>query len=662
MKLQIYIEGVLIDLHDDESVVLNSSVQNVKDISKIFTDYSQVIVAPASKRNNQVFKHFHDSEITNGFDYRTRKDAFIEIDTLPFKIGKVQLEDVTVENNKPIDYKFRFFGSLVKLTDLFGDDELNDLNLVIHNHAFTSANVLLGFGSTLESGNIIYPLISSEENWLWDNNESNDIEYVDATTPSTTNGIWWNELKPAIKLQALIDAIETKYGITFTTDFFGTLDFGKLFMWASRDKGKMDAFGAPTLLTFDPTGTPISVFPLSVTASAGSDHDEITITVSPAVGFTTVDYTLIVKKEFSTGGTNSIEEYEMVGIGIHKVNLDYPPLAIVNVSFYIQSNENFTCTATNDIAAAGTGTVGVTGYVYMSDLVVDGILQKGQMPELKVEDFLTGLIKQNNLVIEATSTPNEFYINTLDAWYSEGNVYDITKYINRGKYPVSAPPVHNKLRFEYEEGETILNDRFRQTNRNINYGDLSEEFDNDGNEKKFELPFENVMLERLTSQLTGADSEVHIGKIIDVELEPVKIKPFIFYNRGVTTMAGNGIAFINDSGTRVEQLSYNNVGQENELEHSAITQTLHFGAEISTWTLQVNLNSLYANRYEDYITDLFSKQRRIFKFKAIFPDFLISKVRLNDKLIIDDRRYLINDMKTNLSTGEVDLELLNDIY
>lgn len=671
MKLQIYIENEIVDLHEDENIILNSSVQNVKDISKIFTDYSQAINAPASKQNNKIFKHFYDSEITNGYDYRTRKDAFMEIDTLPFKVGKVQLEGVTVENNKPVNYRFRFYGSLVKLTDLFGEDELNDLDLSAYNHDYNASSVAAGFGSTLLSGNVIYPLISPVRNWLWDSNDIDDIEYVSATLPSTTNGIAWSELKPAIKIARLIEAIETDYGITFSADFFGTADFEKLFMWVSKEKGYLNAFGEPLIISIG-GNTTFNLEADSDGATVGTMVDELELKIVPVAGFESVEYSIIIDD-----GTEE-NSYEKVGTSYAKYTVFYMGGTVSKtISFYIQSATNFQYTGTLtryetnfngtiivDVTTVigSTATESTAGKVYMSNQVVSGIYNDGQMPEFRIQSFFESLIKQNNLVIVPTDTLNDFYVDTLDNWYSLGATHDITKYINKGSYPINAPPIHNRITFKYKETETILGERYRETNNSVGYGDLTAEFDNDGKPMTIPLLFENILLERLSSQVTGVYSDIHVGKIIDDNYDEVKTNPFIFYNRGITTITGNGFAFINDAGGRIQVTSYNNVGQENELEHGSITQTLNFGAEISSWTLQLNENSLYANRYQDYITDLFSKQRRIFNYKAILPDWLIAKIKLNDKLIIEDRRYVINEMKTNLITNEVDFELLNDIY
>ena len=42
------------------------------------------------------------------------------------------------------------------------------------------------------------------------------------------------------------------------------------------------------------------------------------------------------------------------------------------------------------------------------------------------------------------------------------------------------------------------------------------------------------------------------------------------------------------------------------------------------------------------------------------PQRLLEDIELNDTLIIRDKKYIINDMKSNLTSGQVDLVLLQD--
>ena len=57
-KVALYIEDQRVDLFDDEVISLTQTIQNVKDISKIFTPFSKSFTLPASKTNNKIFSHY----------------------------------------------------------------------------------------------------------------------------------------------------------------------------------------------------------------------------------------------------------------------------------------------------------------------------------------------------------------------------------------------------------------------------------------------------------------------------------------------------------------------------------------------------------------------------------------------------------------------------
>ena len=74
VEIQLYIGGKQVELFKDESITLTQSIQDIRDISKVFTDYTRTFNVPASKNNNKIFKHFHRFNIV-GFDARRKVDA-----------------------------------------------------------------------------------------------------------------------------------------------------------------------------------------------------------------------------------------------------------------------------------------------------------------------------------------------------------------------------------------------------------------------------------------------------------------------------------------------------------------------------------------------------------------------------------------------------------
>ena len=59
-KLQLYIGTERVELFKDETVSLTQTIQNVRDIKKIFTEFTKTFSVPASKTNNLIFKHYYN--------------------------------------------------------------------------------------------------------------------------------------------------------------------------------------------------------------------------------------------------------------------------------------------------------------------------------------------------------------------------------------------------------------------------------------------------------------------------------------------------------------------------------------------------------------------------------------------------------------------------
>jgi hypothetical protein len=164
-----------IELFNDEKISITSSIQNVNDISKVFTDYSQSFTIPASDTNNQIFKHWYENSLDNGYDVRLRYSGYIEIDTQVFRTGKWQLESASVKNNRVEDYKITFYGNLLSLTDKFKDDKLKDLE-TLNDYSFEYSGNEVGFRIQYSSPfDVLMPLISSARPWQYGGGGANDI-------------------------------------------------------------------------------------------------------------------------------------------------------------------------------------------------------------------------------------------------------------------------------------------------------------------------------------------------------------------------------------------------------------------------------------------------------------------------------------------------------
>ena len=663
--IEIYVGSERLDTFKDEDVNINLSLQNVKDISKLFTDYTQNFQVPASKTNNNVFKHYYNADISGGFDASLRQDATIFVNKELFREGSIELLSVDMKNGKPSAYEVVFYSAGVNLKDLFGEDELIDLDLSAYDHTY-DGNIIRGAmeGTTpLHSGDVIYPLISPVSDWYYDSasstHDDNDIAYH---TTNDNHGLDYYELKPAIRISKLIDAIETKYGITFTSSFFSNAKFTDLFLWGHRREGYMffdqeNGFTATKINFTSTTGsgfdTTLDLLTIPSTYDRFLWRYNITSLSDYQIHFY-INGAYYTSRSHSGNAVN--EEIYFSGLSTgDKIQMRFsPPVnwngGQVRLDSVSSSGREFT-NPTNVYWTASTSAAQAFSLdVAMSD----------QMPEQKVYDFFIGLVKMFNLVVEPTSR-TKFNVEPLDDWYGLGSAYDITEYVDISSTTIEKPELHRRISFNYQEAGSYIEEAYRNANGGIGYGDLRADFSFDGSELSVETTFELMKYQKLDDPSNGIVNFL-VGKSIDKEGKPYIGEPVIFYSPSTIDISAYPIGFLDETGrTSTPSNQVYLIGNINNRVAADVTQMLTYGLEVDPFHEQSFSQTLYDQFWKDYITDLYSSQRRVYKMRAILPFNVSAQLRMNDKLDINGRRYVINEIQINLRTEEATLELLNDV-
>jgi hypothetical protein len=662
-RVDLYIDGQKADLFQDESIEINLSVQNIKDISKVFGDFTNSFTIPASPANNAIFKHYYNVDVYGGFDAKLRVDAFIEVNNNLFRAGVLELEGVQMKSHQPYAYNVGFYSNVTSLKDKFGEDQLNDLDLSALDHTYNDTNIQAGLDGyvTGTDSSIIYPLISPVRNWFYDSTSSDDNpDNIWYHNGHNEHGVFYYDLKPAVKLKKIVDAIETKYGIEFQSNFFDSADFGKLFMWCHRRAGYMfkdQPIGAtPELIelvsgdaTFDST---LHRFPVTSTANPAL------ISYSPSSTASTnyrvdvfINDELFSSKEHTGSATNVFVFLPTLLVGDY-VDMRLAPsgdggaVTVGMVANWYADAAGTTILAATAIPLAMT----TAGIVTISD----------QMPEQKISDFIGSLVRAFNLVIVPVAN-NKYDIEPLDDWYAEGSTREVTEYIDTEEVTIRKPQLYRRISFSYNETEAVLGEQYRLQN-DIGYGDLRADFTFDGEEFEVEVGFDHMLFERLSDQDGGALTTIGVGKSITREIEPYIGSPLIFYLAG-QIRGTSPYAYIKMTGSPLEtrKTDFHLVSNVNNDTAETVTKTLNFGTEVDPYLLQGFSTGLYNTYWKDYITDLYSTSRRVFQYSGQLPLGLMLALKVNDKLTIGERNYIINQMKLNLTTGEAQLELLNDV-
>ena len=671
-KIQLYIEGQRVDMFADESVSITQTIQNVKDISKVFTDFSKTFSLPASKVNNKIFKHYQNFDIDNGFDARKKVDAKIELNNKKFRDGKIKLEGVDMKAGLPHTYRVTFFGNTVNLKDTLGEDTLASLSWLNNfSHSYTAAQVRQamteGINKTADS--VIYndalvaPLITNTTRLFYDS-VGNYPAYPDPQggnlNPDGTKmqGVYYEEVKYAIRLHIIIKAIEETYGIVFSNDFFReeNLPYYNLYMWLHRKKG----------FAFDSTAVTYQVidFPLSLSEMIGVAcyPDSLKIFNQPKgvtynlviTSATTQPYTVVIKKDGQVFDTKAVTSGNTSLQGILTNSSS-------GYSVFIQTD-----TAMTNVVADWQLTsiqypesFNYTSSQFNVSLTQEFIITE-QIPEMKVIDFLTGLFKMWNLT--AFEKDGVVTVKTLDNFYYESSKeWDITKYVDIESSSVDIALPYNRIDLKYEGLDTKL---ANQHNQITVKGWGSTEFDAgdnyDGGEGIYEVtaPFEHIKYERLINSSTGSLESVQVGWYVDDNNDPYYGKPLLMY---CVQSTGTLIRFLNDKTSSYNDLAAYFVPSNTlALTSAEAPDSIHFNLEVSEYTFTADFtDTLFNKYYKSYISDIFDTKRRVSRVKAYLPLNFLINYTLADDIKIGDKRYIINSIETNLANGESNLELLN---
>ena len=701
-RLQLYIGTERVDLFKDEAVSLTQTIKNVKDLAKVFTEFTQTFSVPTSSVNNKIFQHYYNFDISNGFDARKKADARLELNDLPFKDGKIALQGVELKNNVAHTYKITFFGNTVNLKDILGDAQLSSLSFSdYYNRDYDFATVT----SVMEAGvtPFIVPLITHTNRLIYNGvahavfNPEDTINNIAAHNADTQNGVEWNQFKYAVRLQTIIDAIETKYNIAFSNDFFNNVNneqFATLFMWLHRKSGSVDR----------PTQVEVIQTKLQdLIVKTGSDEKISTvqngiITVNAPIGVTpatfkleldpfdnAVTYNVQVLKNGGTvigelngvqgdqtlnisAGANGLEDNSTYLIQFSGVGLSFAINAIdVTISWIDGFNNTFGSDTYHNEFAFTT-----------SDVFEFNIVE--QLPKMKIIDFLSGLFNMFNLTAYVNDV-GTIVVRTLDSYYLDSTqVYNIDKYLDTTKSTSDVALPFNEISFSYKGLGTLLAKQFEQLT-NSGWGSLSYTlnggiYDAPSEPYKIELPFEHMQFERLydAGQSTTTSTDIQWGYSVNENLQSYIGEPLLFYAIGIVN--GDPIRIRNTADSAVEDITdYVIPSNSQALSPSTNKFNIHFQNELNEYlaneptgggfapvspALQFT-DTLFETEYKEYIQDVFNFRRRLLKVTAYLPMKVYYNLKLNDLIELGQDRYKINSMKTDLTTGKTEFELLNTI-
>lgn len=666
--VRLRLNGEYLDLFNDENIELSDSVQNISDITKVFTSYTQSFTVPATPKNNRLFRHWYNPDIYNGFDAQTRVVGWIELNDKVFRVGTWLLEKVNMKKLNASSYTISFTGDVFDVKLALSDFTLADLDYTQLVVPYNATNVIALMQSDV-FGNLptlYFPLVSSKNFWTFGGGGSTDI--------SVNGNLHWYELFPSISFDWLLRKIVSQFNLPIDVnkgDIFGSdLLVNTHLYFKNQELNSTGLIEMPSL-------TIKALFTLGTTF-INPTTDTISFPVIDNSNFTTwiPSYDPLNQYQFIDVKSKRIQVTFTTLTGgavvyLYRNGVEYKAQTAVNgstIAFWVYDNETyeiyyktFTPQSTvmqvecilsvkylvkTPIYSTFYQTVDYTSELRSSSGTTTADLNINTLaPKIKLVDFFKAVVTMFNGTI--SKDEDLLTLQTLERWYLIGDKLDLTPYIDTDSIDVIRPKLPKIINFKKEDSKSTVNVNYTSLTGQ-KYGDLNSTFDYDGSDVNFTLPFETPIPVQLST-------DVMAMFLIDKDSKPYTSKGmFLTYAPKVTSP---NIHVDNGAGHTVLPEYYPVSVSHNS---SGLIRSINWGAETNQQTGDVDLNSLYQLHYSNYISNLYNSQSRPISVSANLNETILNKLTLNDRIIFAGRSYIMNDYKVDLNSGKATMNLLND--
>ena len=683
-----------LELTNVPQFLLDISAIEAGDIGKVFGISSQEFALPGTDINNQFFNNLFDVGTTPAIGLTHTVPCQVLVDGQAVYAGKLYLNSIVTDQYNDVIYNCAVVNETVDFRTRIDNRALADLNWSAYNHTYSWTNISSSWNDQLFSGSIMYPLVhygkdpnnsgSAQLEFGGGNFQVDNIKYPLRVT----------DFKPAIKVKDVIDTIFDTVGYKYQSSFITGSFFSNLYLLTSNTANKgaiIDGQVTQSMYAYRSTNQDIdgNFFPEIVRFNTeqydnGNNYNPATYTYTADVTGTYTINTSVAFFVLNYSG-NSPERFAEIAVLVNgtQVQTYLRSLRLVSSGtigfnpFQIQLNAGDQVTV--EIAfdsAPGAGedfrvrpSVNTYLKVWGPPGTVGGTVNMGlQFPDnLKILDFLNGLIQKFNLVIEPVKDQkNLLKIEPFNAWVDQGVVKDWTNKVDRNvkweiKHPLGDQPKTIKFTDVLDEDE--INKYHIGTYDKI-YGERTYDSDSDltAGEKKIGTTFAATPVKQIPNSQTVVVPYLY-KKEPDKYGQPYNFKPRLLFKtplkevtateaRGVSGSA-QGYFYVNaQDGNPTFPINY----YRTLLPVSGSPLNYDTGFDIhynnlGQWPYQQNFengwtrNDAYTEYWSYYINELYDVDTRLVTMNIILLPDEIQNIQLNDKIFVDGHYYRINKIQ-----------------
>ena len=230
---------LIVDLYEDEDIPLTLSVDEFKNVAEQVQSYSKAFNLPATKRNNQIFDNiFEVTRNTNSFVFNPYVKTQCELKQDGFTLFQGYLRLIDIQDKLgEISYNVNLYSETIALADILENRTFSQIDFTELTHPYNKPNIKGSWttGVTYDnpattvyrtSDTVKYPFVD----WTHQMLVANGATGSNATLNNPELTSLEQVFRPFLNIKYLIDRIFDATPFSFTSDFFDTADFKKLYM------------------------------------------------------------------------------------------------------------------------------------------------------------------------------------------------------------------------------------------------------------------------------------------------------------------------------------------------------------------------------------------------------------------------------------------------
>lgn len=564
----------VVDLPTDFGILINKSIADIREPESRSSDWSKTFTLPGTKRNNKLFSHLFDLNLsirnttaTNfnpDFNPNLKASASLYVDEVTQIEGFIRLLNINVTDRHEIQYECTLHGQLADLFAKIADAKLEDLDFSEYNHIMNDTNIFNSWDTSIIKNGSTYVNFSGGapigDGYLY--------AWLDDGTYADYKNLNTDDMTICLYAKTVVDKIFSGAGYTYSSGSFFNTNLFKRMVVPCPTRYPILGVDDVNERTVDVKRTSDASVTAGNNIIFNTENTDPSNQYNTTTGVYTNDFSGIydlffINKATISGLTNGETYVASYTLKINGANARYLitdgkvasggsvtydnrlvfDFIYLNDGDTVELVYEYVYSTTNNTIATGAYTqktdsrffnqIYDMGWGYGKTLDFAGFFTI----ETKQREFLKWIFTMFNLYIEPTEIEKtltilpreEFYQSTVMDWTAKRDLLQPLEIIPMGELDAG------KYVFTYAEGDDDDNKAYKQE-FDRNYGDRNIIINNDfiKEEKKIEIGFQPTMIIKPVNELdkffAGNSTENQDGKAGKLRLLQYSKQTCLSYN------------------------------------------------------------------------------------------------------------------------------------